>query len=256
MQRISRELTFASELEKFRFESLQNKFSGAWLTATPNPNLGTLLNNDTIRTCVGLRLGANICRPHYCDLCSSLVDSLGRHGLCCKNSKGKYPRHLVMNRILQQSLSTINTSSRLEPPGMFRHDGKRVDGVTNIPWSKGRALVWDVTCVDTLAKSYLRVNNVPGQASENAAKKKHRLYEEIKRNYHFVAFAVETIGPWAAETIKLIETIGRKLIEISGDKRSRQFFIQRLSTAIQRGNYECILGTLPKSDSLNEIFYI
>jgi len=247
---------FDSPIEKFRFESLQNKFSGAWLTATPNPYLGTLLNNDTVRTCVGLRLGADICRPHDCDLCGDPVDSKGRHGLSCAKNKGKYSRHLLMNRTLHQSLSTIHTSSHLEPLGMFRKDGKRADGVTNIPWSKGRALVWDVTCVDTLAKSYLRVNNIPGQASEIAAKKKHDLYEEIKRNYHFVAFAVETIGPWAKETIKLIQTIGRKLNEQTGDNRSRHFFIQRLSLDIQRGNYESISGSLPKSEGLKEIFYI
>ena len=86
--------------------------------------------------------------------------------------------------------------------------------------------------------------------------KKHELYEEIKQNYHFVAFAVETIGLWASETRKLIQIIGRRLNEITGDKRSRHFFIQRLSLDIQRGNYECILGSLPKSDSLKEIFYI
>lgn len=124
---------------------------------------------------------------------------------------------------------------------MFRKDGKRVDGVTNIPWKKGRALVWDVTCVDTLAKIYLRVKNKPGQASENATQKKHHLYEEIKRNYHFVAFAVESIVPWAEETRKLIQIVGKKLNDTSGDNRSRYFFIQRLSLAIQRGNYECII---------------
>lgn len=82
MERICGEFRFESEIEKFRFDSLQNKFSGAWLTAVPSPNLGTLLNNDTIRTCVGLRLGARIREPHLCD-CGTSVDALGRHGLCC-----------------------------------------------------------------------------------------------------------------------------------------------------------------------------
>jgi len=74
---------------------------------------------------------------------------------------------------------------------LFRKDGKRVDGITNTPWTKGRELVWDVTCVNTLAQSYFTNSHTkPGNASEKAAKKKHKLYEEIKRNYEFVAFAV------------------------------------------------------------------
>lgn len=133
IERISEQLKFKSDIEKFRFHSLQNQFSGAWLTATLNPNLGTLLNNDTIRTCVGLRLGSNICQPHSCSKCGSPVDSLGRHGLSCLKNKGKYSCHFDLNRILQQSLSSINVSSRLEPVGMFRKDGKRADGITNIP---------------------------------------------------------------------------------------------------------------------------
>ncbi|CAH2218448.1 jg8322 [Pararge aegeria aegeria] len=39
----------------------------------------------------------------------------------------------------------------LETPGLFRDDGRRPDGMTIVPWSMGRALVWDATCVDTLA---------------------------------------------------------------------------------------------------------
>lgn len=253
VKRICENMTFKSEIEKLRFDSLQNNFSGAWLTAVPNPNLGTLLNNDTMRTCVGLRLGANICQPHSCE-CGASVDQLGRHGLSCLYNKGKYSRHSELNKILQQCLASINVSCRLEPDGLFRRDGKRVDGITNTPWNKGRALVWDATCADTFAKSYF--NGKPGNASRTAIKKKHHLYEEIEQNYTFVAFAVETIGPWAKESEDFINVIGKKLIKVTGDKRSRLYLIQRLSLAIQRGNFECVSGTLPKSEGLNEIFYI
>lgn len=103
--------------------------------------------------------------------------------------------------------------------------------------------------MDTWTKSYFKNSNTKaGYASEVAVTKKHKLYEEIKRNYIFVAFAVETIGPWAKETQESIKILGKKLNETSGDKRSRNFFIQRLSLAIQRGNYECISGSLPSTD--------
>jgi hypothetical protein len=35
-----------------------------------------------------------------------------------------------MNAMLKTALASINVPSILEPPGLFRTDGKRVDGVT------------------------------------------------------------------------------------------------------------------------------
>uniref|UniRef100_A0A8D8WTR2 Reverse transcriptase domain-containing protein n=1 Tax=Cacopsylla melanoneura TaxID=428564 RepID=A0A8D8WTR2_9HEMI len=74
VERIVSSLVFSSEIDKFRFALLQNPFSGAWLNAVPCPNLGTFLNNETVRTCIGLRLGSKLCRPHKC-ICGDDVDS-------------------------------------------------------------------------------------------------------------------------------------------------------------------------------------
>ncbi|CAF4857766.1 unnamed protein product [Pieris macdunnoughi] len=43
--------------------------------------------------------------------------------------------------------------SILEPTGIARADDKRPDG-SFIPWRMGRTLVWDNTCVETLATSH------------------------------------------------------------------------------------------------------
>ena len=127
--------------------------SGAWLNVIPSPNIGTFLNDDVIRTCIALRLGTKICRPFEC-ACGISVDALGRHGLHCKKNWGKFFRHAELNRIIHQFLASIHISSLLEPTGLFRDDGKkRPDGITYTDWEKGRALVWDATCVDSLAIS-------------------------------------------------------------------------------------------------------
>jgi len=42
-----------------------------------------------------------------------------------------------------------------EPSGLLRTDGKRLDGVTLLPWKNGRCATWDVTVTDTMAESYL-----------------------------------------------------------------------------------------------------
>ena len=42
-----------------------------------------------------------------------------------------------------------------EPVGLCRSDGKRPDGVTMVPWARGRCMTWDVTVADTLAPRHI-----------------------------------------------------------------------------------------------------
>ena len=67
---------------------------------------------------------------------------------------------------------------------------------------------------------------------------------------------METFGPWSEDSLNLINTIGKKLNTVTGDRRSKNFLIQRISLAIQRGNAACIKSILPSSNALNEIFYL
>ena len=43
-------------------------------------------------------------------------------------------------------------------------------------------------------------------------------------------------------------------MEETGEKRSSFYIFQSISMAIQRGNASCILGTVPRSEGLEEIF--
>ena len=40
----------------------------------------------------------------------------------------------------------------------------------------------------------------------------------------------------------------------TGEKRSSFYLFQNISIAIQRGNASCVLGTIPHSEGLEEIF--
>ncbi len=73
--------------------------------------------------------------------------------------------------------------------------------MTLIPWTKGQSLVWDATCVDTFANSYLKQTSVKaGSAADQAVRRKHNLYKQIKnQNYKLVALAFETMGSWSTE---------------------------------------------------------
>jgi len=42
-----------------------------------------------------------------------------------------------------------------EPSGLNRQDGKRPDELSLIPWQSGKPLLWDVTVVSTLGRSYV-----------------------------------------------------------------------------------------------------
>jgi hypothetical protein len=163
-----------------------------------------------------------------------------------------------LNNIISRSLASIHFPTSLEPEGLHRDDGKRPDGVTLFPWSKGKSLAWDATCYDTFADSYIsKTSRKAREAAELASSYKHSLYKElIANNYLFLAFAVETMGSWSSDSIKFIKEVGSKLQQQCGDKRSKFYLYQKLSLAIQRGNAASILGTIPPSRPLNEIFYL
>ena len=148
--------------------------SGVWLNVLPVSSLGLRMDDDTIRVAVGLRLGTSLCNPHICRQCGAEVDILGTHGLSCSRSQGRHFRHAALNDIVHQSLTSARVPARLEPIGLQRNDGKRPDGVTMVPWSFGRQLVWDVTTPNTFAPSY--IVNATSEAEAVAA-----LAEERKK---------------------------------------------------------------------------
>ena len=65
---------------------------------------------------------------------------------------------------------------------------------------------------------------------------------------------IESFGTWGREGHKLIKEIGKRLKEVTGEKRSTFFLTQRISMAIQRGNSSCVVGTVPSTEGLDEIF--
>ena len=80
----------------------------------------------------------------------------------------------------------------LEPSGLDRGDGKRPDGITVYPYSRGRCLIWDATCVNTFASSNLiRAALAAGSVADVAEVRK---IAELGRRFIFQPVAVETSG--------------------------------------------------------------
>lgn len=256
-ERLANEVHLEETTEKARILAIRKPESSAWLHALPSRAIGTLMNNNVFRISIGLRLGLNICTPHTC-VCGRFVDSKGLHGLSCKKSAGRFSRHAELNEIIKRTLSTADVPSKLEPVGLVRTDGKRVDGMTLIPWSRGKTLIWDATCTDTLAPSNIKLSaKESGKAAEEKAKRKEHKYQAlIDQNYSFISFAVETMGPWCKEAKKFVNELCKMIKIKTSELRTKAFLKQRISMAIQKGNAASVMGTFLESEDMAEIFYL
>ena len=74
----------------------------------------------------------------------------------------------------------------------MRSDGKRSDGMSIVPWSSGKLLIWDVTCTDTFAPPNIRLAvSRMGAVAKKAEDLKMLKYLSLDSSYLFVVVAVE-----------------------------------------------------------------
>ena len=214
----------------------------------PNNNLGLKLSPEELRVAVALRLGSPVQHPQVCK-CGVITDEFGWHALSCKFNGGRISRHNEVNNLIQRALASAHIASRLEPQ---IHHNLRPDGMTLIPWSKGLCLIWDFTCSNTMATSYRQITNQNGVA-ELAQTRKRTKYKPLETSYIFLPMATETLGGWASEAEEFLDVLGSRLMKESNEPRAKNFLLQRLSVAIQRGNSKAILEGCLANDKLKEI---
>ena len=238
--------TLTSDLDQARLRAVFSPHTGDWLNAPPITSVGLRLDNETLRIAVGLRLGSQLCLPHICP-CGSAVEENGVHGLSCRRSAGRHLRHNLVNDIVWRALLRAQIPSKKEPTGLA-DNGKRPDGVTLIPWARGKCLAWDATIPDTLAASHLQATRTSaGAAASSAAALKTIKYASIVPRNIFVPIAIETFGPWHEEGLNFMKELGRRITARTFDTRETSFVLQQISVAVQRGNAAAFLGCLPVS---------
>ena len=143
------------------------------------------LSNESFRISVALSLGIKIVLSFNC-ICSTLVEGTATHSLDCRKRTGKHARHAELNDVVHRTLQAAGVPSQLEPPGLSRDDGKRPDGASIVPWKQGKSLVWDVTCVNTVAPSHVKATaSQPGAACEAAEIKKRKKYSSLTKDFLF-----------------------------------------------------------------------
>ncbi|KAJ8712801.1 hypothetical protein PYW08_008105 [Mythimna loreyi] len=85
------------------------------------------------------------------------------------------------------------------------------DIMSLFPWKMGRPLVYDATCVDTLAPSHLPSSSCcAGAAAAAAENLKWRKYTNLVGNYIFEPFGIETLGSWGPNAHKLFKEVTKR----------------------------------------------
>ena len=126
--------------------------SGAWMNCLPSTAIGTLLDNESFRIAISQRLGLPVYAPHKCH-CGAIVDRYVQHPLSCRFSAGRLPRHSALNDIIKRALSSACFNAVLDPVGLDCGYGKRPDGMTVFPFSRGSAS-FDIVLVSFIFPSH------------------------------------------------------------------------------------------------------
>ena len=180
----------ADQFSRARLMASAQSESGAWASAILVPNLGTQLSPDELSIAIALRTGSKICENHPCK-CGRNVDEYGFHLLSCHFNEGRHPRHAAINDIICRALKASRMPSVLEPVGLNRGDGKRPDGITIFPFSQGKSLCWDATCVNTFGESSINDTAIEvGHAAAKAESAKRAKYPDMVRRFRFEPIAI------------------------------------------------------------------
>ena len=69
------------------------------------------------------------------------------------------------------------------------------------PFSQGRSLCWDATCVNTFADSSIHNSAMEaGHAATKAEESKRAKYPDLVRRFRFEPIAIETLGVYGSTT--------------------------------------------------------
>ena len=65
---------------------------------------------------------------------------------------------------------------------------------------------------------------------------------DLPRSHLFCPLSIETMGAMGPRSLELVREVGRRIALETGEPRSTDFLLQRLSVAVQRGNCASVLG--------------
>jgi len=98
---------------------------------------------------------------------------MGTALISCRKMSPRQQRHSSMNDILWIDVKWAQIPATKELANLIMQNGKRPDGSTLIPWSRGKPMAWDVTVADTYVESHIgdTATEAGAAASQAVAKK-------------------------------------------------------------------------------------
>jgi len=98
--------------------------------------------------------------------------------------------------------------------------------------------------VDTLARGHYKDSaRQAGFAATKAEGAKCQKHHDLQSNYHYQPVTIETTGVYGNWQVHCpLSGLAKKLVDVPGDPRERQWLHQRLSLAVVRGNAASILA--------------
>jgi len=104
------------------------------------------------------------------------------------------------NDIIWRAMKRAQLPAVKEPVGLIRQDGKRPDGTTILPWSRGKPLAWHVAVPDTYADDHVGNTAMEkGASAILAATNKTKKCNQLSATHIFTPVtcslvAIETAG--------------------------------------------------------------
>lgn len=117
----------------------------------PASTIGTLLDLETFRIAVALRVSVDICVPHICQ-CGQTMDA---RKLSCRYCAERHPGHAAINDVVKRASRSADIFFILEPIGIDRGDSEGPDGHTIHLFSIEQCLCRESTCSDIFAETFL-----------------------------------------------------------------------------------------------------
>ena len=123
--------------------------------------------------------------------------------------------------------------------------------ISVVPCKNGNLLVWDVTCTDTFAPSYIASDTSnAGAVAALVDERQLTLYGNLVQSHFFVPIAFEKSEVISPMSRLFLKELGHCIKLSTGEARSAAFLLQRLLVAVQRGNAASVLGSISLSEDL------
>ena len=128
-------------VDQARLKAVDTPHAGDWLHAPPLTVVLLRQSDEAIRVVIRYRLGTSICQSHTC-VCVTNVESSTPE--VCMNwhtaRADRHIRHSQLHYLIWRAVKKVQILANKEAIGLSRADGKRPDGATPVPWTRGKPI--------------------------------------------------------------------------------------------------------------------